>query len=522
MAKQNKKSAKTGLNLTAALWAISGVLVFLLLCVRVIFPELFALTIVLAVGLLGSLGALMFQNQKALRSRSAAYGLNSFVTILLVIAIVGVLDFLTSRYPLKWDLTQNKVHTLSEQTVKLVKSLKNPVKATLFAKIQQREQFRPLLDNYKNLNPKFEVEYVDPDREPTRAKQMGIKKYGTLLLTVGNRENKIEDANEEKLTNSLIKLLKDKVPTLCVTTGHGEKNFTAQDQEGFSAVKKSLEDQSYQVRELSLLQETKVPDSCDAIAIMGPTKAFFEAEAKAIRNYLNEGGRAIIAIDLNIKSGQEYSPELLPILAEWHVKPATALVIDPLSRMLGVDASVAVIATFSKENAITKDFSGNCLFPFTRPLDILPGSPTGLNVHWIAQTTPKSWGVTNLKELATGQVRFEAGKDLVGPLNAVVAVEGKQKDSKATKDSRLVVIGSSFFATNNFEKFANNSDFFLNSVAWIVEDESLISIRTKDQTPGKIELSQKVGNAIALLTIIIIPVFIAIAGLVIWLRRRKL
>ncbi len=518
MAKQAKKSVE---KTTSLLWAATGILLLALLFARAIYPEWPGITIILVVLLMGTLGALIAQNQKALKSRSAAYGLNSIITILLVLSITGVLNFLTSRYPLKLDLTKNKVHTLSDQTVKTVKGLKKQVKATFFAKLQQKEQFRPLLESYKGLNPQFEIEYVDPDREPTRAKQSGIKKYGTLELAIGTRENKIEDLSEEKITNALIKLLKEKSPTLCSTLGHGEKSFSSQESEGYQTVKKALTDQSYEVKEINVLQEGKIPEVCDAIAILGPTKAFFAPEIEALKTYLDNGGRGIIAVDLNIKGG-EFAPELLSLLKPWHVKANNALIVDPLSRMLGVDSSVAILATFSKENAITRDFQANCAFPFTRPLEVIPNPPQDLKVQWIAQTTPKAWGVTDMKEIAKGEVKFTAGKDLPGPLTAAISVEGKQKDSKAPRNTRLVVFGTSFFATNNFSRYAGNADFFLNSISWTMEDESLISIRAKEEGPGKVELSQKSGAFIFLLTVIVVPLLIAVAGLVIWIFRRRL
>lgn len=521
MASQNKKTSE---KLSLFLWVSTGVLLMGLLFARAIFPELTWLTVVLVLPLVAVLWALVLRNQQALRSRTTAYGLNSVVTILLVIGILGVFNFFVSRYPLKLDLTKNKMHTLSDQTTKVVKGLQKSVKATFFAKSQQREQFRSLLDNYKGLNPKFEIEFVDPDREPTRSKQVGIKKYGTLQIVIGSRESKIEDITEEKITNSLIKLLKEKSPTLCVTTGHGEKNFNGQDAEGYETVKKSLADQSYEIKDLGLSQYTKdekIPDTCDALAIVGPNKSFFEPEIKAIRNYLNEGGRAIVAVDLNMK-GNEFAPELLPVLADWHVKPGMALVVDPLSRMLGVDASVAILANFSKDSPITKDFQGNCAFPLMRPLEIVPSAPTGLNVQWVAQTTPKSWGVTDMKELEKGEVKFNQGRDKAGPLTAAITIEGKQKDSKASKSTRMVVFGTSHFATNNFSRYAGNLDFFLNAVSWVLEDESLISIRAKEEGPGKVELSQKSGTFIFLLTVIAIPLVIAVSGLAIWIMRRRL
>lgn len=516
MSQQNQKK-----NLPAILWSVSGFLLLALLFARAIYPEYLWMSAVIALLLVVSLGALIQQNQKALKSRTVAYGVNSVVTVILVISIVGVLNFLASRYPQKWDLTKNKVHTLSDQTKKLVKSLSKPVKATFFAKLQQREQNQALFDNYKGLNPKFELEYVDPDREPARAKAAGIKKYGTLLLAVGNRENKIEEITEEKLTNALIKLLKEKSPTLCALTGHGEKNFSGNDVDGYESAKKALGDQSYEVRDLNLMQETKIPETCDAITILGPTKGFFPAEIGLLKAYLENGGRAVIGTDINIKGG-EYAPELLALLQEWHVKADRAVVVDPFSRMLGVDASVAILATFSKENPLTKDFQSNCAFPFARPLEVIPGAPAGMNVQWLAQTTPKSWAVMDLQGISKGEVKLDQARDKAGPLTVAIAVEGKQKDSKATKNTRLVVFGSSSFANNNYARYAGNLDFFLNAISYVMEDESLISIRAKEDGPGKVELSQKSGTFIFLFTVVVIPLLVAVAGLVIWIFRRRL
>jgi ABC-type uncharacterized transport system involved in gliding motility auxiliary subunit len=514
-----KETGKMG----AILWTLTGLLTLALLFARVIYPEYLWLTAIICVPLVASLGSLIHHNRKALRTRTAAYGVNSLVTIFLVVAIVGVLNFLGSRYPKKLDLTKNKIHSLSEQTIKLIKGLQKPVKAVLYAKAQQRETIRPLLDNYKGLNPKFEVEFVDPDREPTRTKQAGIKKYGTLHLEVGTRESNVDDVTEEKLTNALIKLLKDKVPTLCATVGHGEHSFQGSDAEGYASMKKALGDESFTVTDLNLIQEAKVPDTCDGIAIIGPSKAFFAPEVKILSDYFANGGRAVIALDINVK-GADPSPELGALLSNWYVKVDSAMVVDPASRAFGVDASVPVVAIYSKDNPITKDFriQDMSYFPFLRPLEVIPAAPETLHVNWLAQTTPKSFGVTDLKELASGAVQFHEGKDKTGPLDAAIAVEGKLKDSKAPRATRLVVFGTSNFANNNYSRFGANSDFFLNATAWALEDESTISIRAKDEGASRVELSQKEGMFIFLVTVIVIPLAIAVAGIVVWVLRRRL
>ncbi|MGK5088850.1 GldG family protein, partial [Bdellovibrionota bacterium FG-2] len=437
-------SKENNVKKTALLWVSTGVWALGLLVARTVYPELLWLTAIISILLVASLGGLIRLNRQALRGRTAAYGLNAAITVLLVLALIGVINFLGSRYPQKLDLTKNKVHTLSDQTVKVIKGLQKPVKATLFSKVAQKEQFRPLLEDLKGLNPKFEVEFTDPDREPLRAKQLGIKKYGTLNLVVGARETRVEDPTEEKITNALLKMLKEKPPLLCTITGHGEHALSSTQQDGYDSARKALTNQAYEFKEINLTQETAIPGECGALAIFGPNRAFFPAEVKLISDYLDNGGRAIIALDINTK-GDEYAPELHAILEKWNIKAQKALIVDPLSRMLGVDAAVPILASFAKDQAITKEFQGNCYFPFLRPLEVLPNAPASLKVQWIAQTTPKSWAVTDMKAITSGQVEFNPAKDKGGPLSAVIVADGKLKDSKATKNTRLVVFGTSQF-----------------------------------------------------------------------------
>ncbi|NDD91467.1 hypothetical protein EBZ37_05220, partial [bacterium] len=234
--------------------------------------------------------------------RLVAFGTHSLMTTLLVISILGVINFLGYKNPKKFDLTKDKLHTLSEQTRKVVSELKTPVKFNYFDKLDRAERNRMVLDNYRLLNPsKIQVEIIDPNREPFRAKQAEIKSMGTLQLLSGNRDNRVTEITEEKITNALIKLSKENSPELCVITGHGEKSFSATDSEGFDLVRKGLVSQAYQVRDLNLLTEGKIPTTCSALAIWGGSTAWFPQELAFLKKYLDEGGRALVAIDVDLR-----------------------------------------------------------------------------------------------------------------------------------------------------------------------------------------------------------------------------
>lgn len=507
-------------NLTPLFWVLIPLSLLGTAAGATIFPELKWLPYV-GLGLfLVSVVFLIVENRSKLRSRSVAYGLNSVITTLLVICLIGVLNFVAFRYPKKVDLTKNKVNTVSEQTTKLLKGLDRTVKLVLFAKSQQREELRPLLGNLKDLSPKLEIEYVDPDKEATRSRQAGIKKYNTLQIQVGARESKVEDPNEEKVTNALIKLLKEKAQTVCSIAGHGEKSMIGREADGYSFVKQELEDQAYQVRDVNIIQETKIPEVCDAIFVLGPSKAFLEKEIQILGDYLANGGRALVAFDVPLKGG-ENAPEFNRLFEAWYLKPVLALIVDPVSQRFNGDAASPLLAEFSKEHAVTRDFKEAAMMPVARPLELLPNPPVSLNVQWLARTTPASWGVTDLKSVSQGQLQ-KAQQDKQGPLIAVAAVEGKLKDSKAQRNTRILAMGSSQIGTNNFVRFGSNMDFFLNSAAWVLEDESLIAIRAKEEEAGKVELSEKMGRGVFWITVVILPLLVFAAGIVVWLWRRKL
>jgi ABC-type uncharacterized transport system involved in gliding motility auxiliary subunit len=357
-----------------------------------------------------------------------------------------------------------------------------------------REKYRPIFDQYKDLSPKFKLEVVDPNKEPIRAKQMGIKKMETLVLNYQGRITKIEEISEEKITNELIKLTRDKRQNICSVVGHGEQSFTNAAAEGLSSVKKGLEDQSYDNREITLAQELKIPADCSAVVMMGPVKALFPSEIKALGEYLDQGGRLVLGLEASIAQGDQ-TAELRNLLKTWSVDVKGGLIIDPVSKMLGVDASVPIIAQYNNEQAITKDFKQQAYLPFSRPVDPANPAVEGLTSTWIAKTTPKAWGEMNMASLAKGEVQLDIGSDIQGPLNVAVAVSGKRKAAAtpATKETRLVVFGSAQFASNQYSRFGANIDLFLNAVSWALEDENLISIRTKKTKQEKLNFHRTKG-----------------------------
>jgi ABC-type uncharacterized transport system involved in gliding motility auxiliary subunit len=456
-------------------------------------------------------------SQKELNKRTLSFGANSVFITISVVAIIGLLNFLGQQYPKKADLTRNKIHTFSDQSEKVMKSLKEDLSATFYGDFSAKERFRPIFDNYKKLSTKFKYEAVDPTKEPTRAKAAGIKKMDTLVLSYMGKTAKVEEITEEKVTNEIIKLSKDVRWTVCMVTGHGEAAISDTTANGLAAAKKGLEDQSYSVKELVLSQEAKVPADCTSVVMIGVSKAVFKEEIKVLNDYLLDGGRLVVGMDATI-TNNDPTQEFKTFLRSWGVDVKPGLSIDPRSRI----PSVVILADFNKESPIVKDLKVQGFFPFSRPLELTNPAPEGLKTTWLAKTAPQAWGEQDMAAIAKGQAGFNVGKDLQGPLNEAVSVSGKRKDSKATRDTRIVIFGSSQFANNQFSQGGSNLDFLLNGISWTLEDESMISIRSKEDDVGIVMISENQVVATFWIAVIIAPLGIAILGIIIWRRRKKL
>jgi len=519
---------------TFILWSLLGLFFLFSLFSFVFFPTIPRFSLFCAVIFVLILGTLITHYRKNISSRTAAFGTYSFLLSLIVLGIIGIVNYFAFKNPVQWDLTSNKIHTLSDQTQKILKNLDKNVTASFFGSFPAPEEITSILNNYKSLSSHFKVEYSDSKKEIELMQIAGIKKENSLYLHLdqegANNSAVLEEVNEEKLTNALIKILKEKKQTLCIISGHGEKDFEdSSSPKGYGAAKKGLESQAYSVNTINLIQEGKIPSTCDGIAIIGPEKPFFEPEAKIIDSYLQAGGKALFAFDIIIK-GNETSPHLIKLLKNWHIDVFHKLLIDlnPLAQLMGGSPLVPLLRTFSPEHPITKDFKTQVAFPVTRALDIIPANlPKSLKISWLAKTTQYSWAESELNTLDKKQPKFDDNSaDIKGPIAVAIAAEGSLDETKEKKKdqdkTRIVVFGTSMFANNQFSNNAGNLDFFINSINWILKDESSISIRKNEEDPAKIVMTGQDARSIFWISVIFLPLSIAAAGIGMWIRRRRL
>jgi ABC-type uncharacterized transport system involved in gliding motility auxiliary subunit len=450
-------------------------------------------------------------------ARQTKFGLYAVVYTLIVVGIVGGVNFLANRYNKSYDSTSTKKFTLSEQTVKIAKNLKTDVTITYWDKASAFQGAHDLLDRYKNLSPKIDVQYMDVDKKKTAAMAAGVKAYGTVFVKVGDKDQQeAKSVTEEEVTGAMVRAMKGGTRMACFTLGSGEHSISDTDRNGYSAIKDMLEKNNYKTDTLKLLEKSEIPATCRVLVVGGPRHDYIQPVVDAIKNYVENGGSALVMLDPPLKFGREEIDDnqaLLDVLGGWGVTVDKDLVLDTsgVGQLFGLGPEYALVTAYESHAIVREMKDVPTGFPIARSLDVKAGGKT--TVEKLFSTGDNSFGTVNLK---SPEIK-PSKDDKKGPLTLGAA--GTYNTGKET-NGRFVVVGSSTWVGNGFIKFNGNRDLFLNMMNWLTSDEDLISIRPKEPEDRRLNMTTKQMNVVFYESIVFMPLIIVLAGVAVWWRRR--
>ena len=212
------------------------------------------------------------------RGRGARYGTLSIVSILVFLGILVAVNYLGARQNKRWDLTANQVFSLSEQTIRILRELEQPVNVIVYERQDRQDIHRDRLEEFTYHTSQVKTEYIDPDREPARAQEAKIESLPTILIQYGGRTERVNSSNEQDLTNGLIKAVTGQAKKVYFTQGHGEKDPASSDRAGLSTIADALKQDNFAVESLLLVTQKTVPDDATIVVIAGATTDFFPPE----------------------------------------------------------------------------------------------------------------------------------------------------------------------------------------------------------------------------------------------------
>ena len=453
-----------------------------------------------------------------LKARQTRYGAYAGIYLLVVLAILVVVNILANRYNKSFDTTSNKRYSLSEQTQKIVKGLKQNATITYYNQSTHFQEGKDLLDEYANLSTKIHVAYVDPDKSPELARAAGIRNFGTAVVQVGAKKEIAKDMTEEGITGAFIRDLKGTTRTVCFVTGSGEHQIDNTERDGLSHFKDLVARDEYQSKSIDLLQQAVVPADCTTVVIAGPTHDYQQPEIDAIKNYVEGGGRALFMLDPPIQFGSSEiaaNDALTSVLESWGVTLDKNMILDlnPVGQLAGLGPQVVLVTTYASQ-PIVSDMRGSAVgIPLSRSLDIKDTGKT--SVQKLFDSSGSSLATSNL---SSAEVSVADPRNRKGPFT--IAAAGTYNTGKPNSEGRFVVIGSSSWAANRFLGFNGNGDLALNAVNWLSSDEDLISIRPKPPEDRRITMTRAQLILVRTVSQFVLPLIVVIAGTMVWWKRR--
>ena len=369
-----------------------------------------------------------------------------------------LLGFVASKRNRTADFSYFKTSVPGEAVQEIVRNLDGQLRTVLFfpevnsVKDELVDYFRALGRATDNVV----LETYDRFEEPALSAEYDARNDGDVFLRLGDRRERIGfppelvDARSRLVAldghvqEALLQLVRDR-RVAYATTGHGEYNDPlalippgsdgpSESEEGrfaldareseppppLSALRKLLDLLGYDYRDLSVREGLgdRIPDDAAMVMIMGPRQRFLDSEIAALRDYLDNGGSLMVALE------PESAFRLADLEDHLGVARDTAMLVDDMRhlRLTGgpSDARLAVTNRFSTHPSVTtasrEGASTGIAILGATPIRAVEG-PAGDAVTPIVRSLLSSFVDRN------GNFRFDGSLELRDSYDLAVAVE---------------------------------------------------------------------------------------------------
>ncbi|AFR70756.1 ABC transporter-like protein [Brachyspira pilosicoli B2904] len=480
-----------------------------------------------------------------LKTRFVHKAFFGILSLIIILAILVGLYIISINFPIRFDLTQNKSYTVSQQTMDVISRIDSPLSIVVLrspstdpTSADWRSDL--LLDQYQRLSKHITVEYINPIEKPSAKSKYQMTQVGEIIFSYGQSkqvrvyrkdlttQSKVTSeplfVGEEKFTQAIYTLLEQESYVVYFTVGHGERQLQDRGGEGLSYVKTYLENENYKVRDLNIILEN-IPTDASLIVIASPVETFSDFEIEKLNNYVKTGGKLLVLYD-SFMDRSNFNSNLDVFLSDWGFKTKNDYIIDPVSSVV---IPVNVVPQYTAHPITQTLKEGNVFACLVVARSILSGeSKYSGSFENIITTSPQGYG----KEEATfdlSRARFNPRTDIAGPVPLAIAgtydIEGRDVPA------RIVVFGDATFALNAYINpeqgqsvdvaFAGNKDLFMNTVAYLLEARQKITIRPKEASIKNLTLTTTQTNFIRYVAQIGLPCLFGILGILIWFLRRR-
>jgi ABC-type uncharacterized transport system involved in gliding motility auxiliary subunit len=442
--------------------------------------------------------------------------LQNLIFVVGLLVMVGLLAWLSTRYSIEADWTRGGRNTLSLDSRQLLDEMPDDIHITAFATENNvvREHIRDLLARYQRYKPGVDLQFVNPDAEPDRTRDLGITMDGELLIAYQGRSEKIQALSEQSLTNALLRIARQKQRKVVFLSGHGERDPGGQANHDFGQFGKMLEKKGIELSTLNLAETPEIPADTNLLVIADPRVSLLTGEVHLLNSYVKQGGNLLWLAEPGS------SAELEPVAETLGIEFLPGVIVDATTQLFGIENPAFAIIPSYPMHPITREMSSLTLFPQAAALEV--EAPEDWQAEPLLTTLDRSW--TEIGPIS-GTIKFDEDSDeRMGPLDIAYVFTRNRKSASADEESgeqRVVVIGDSDFLSNAYLGNAGNVDLGLNLFNWLNHDDQFIAITARTAGDVNLELSKLAQTVIAFGFLFGLPLIMLGSGVGIWWRRRN-
>lgn len=447
--------------------------------------------------------------------------------VLALLSLVVAANLLAVVNNRRLDLTNAGVYTIGDMTRRVLVELEVPVSVVFFYDLRNRAMLdaKALLDQYAAATPLLQVTGVDPTLQPAVARRYNVTFAGTAIFESEGRRVVVHGGSETDFTNGLIRVTAQGAQRVCFTDGHvesdpfslqshdhfegamgqghshssGGRRLDLHERHGMGMAREALETLGYEVRKVQLLSGPDALADCTLVVVASPQSAFDPREVEQLRRYMLGGGKAIFLLEPFVDAG------LGPILQDFGLTVGRQVILDPVQHYW-TDPGTPAVTSYTRHK-LTRNLPLT-FYPGAGEVSPLPGGlPNDVTAAPLVETSDQA--------VLDGIDEAPRNRTLVAIATKALPVEGEPN-----RAAQLVLIGDGDFATNSFFPILGNGTLFLNAVSVLAEQERLVDITPRNYELPRITLSNRQMQLTFVVSTILLPGLLLLAGVVVWWRRR--
>lgn len=473
----------------------------------------------------------MRETSKKLFNNFTSTKLNKLLTLIILVTVLVFVNILSERIPWKYDMTFEKIFSLSDQTHKVLADLERKVNIIAFYQEGKEDAtVKALLGEYvKHSRGKINVQFADADTNPLLAKKYDrdnkglfnetivFESEGAVKTVTSSDIYSLNDAygktfsGEQQFTGAILYVTSPNLSRIYFLEGHQETNL----EENLFKLKSKIESEAGAVESLNLIKSGGVPEDADVVVVVSPKRDLSTDERTLLQNYLAKGGKALFLFD--VLGPDTELTNFKKLLEYYGIGIENNFVVEEDSYSFYSDNKMFLVPYYESHSIVDSLNSESLaiIFPYTLRLEELETDDRNLIIEPLLKTSEYSWARYNLTDATASKTT----DDISGPCVVAYAVTRDNTDDRFG-DTRIIVAGNAKFIENNMLDIQGNIDFFMNSVNWVQGRKDTLAIRPKMMNSNRMIVRGAGYIVLLLVSVIGIPMTVFGTGLIIWLRRR--